>query len=196
MRELNSMPKWLLCRRFGKFEPRKPLIDGISTKTRNQIFYQRSRRFRDKRWSSPVEEILELEYLLTMSLQRWLWFTVNGFRGALDSVEKVQIKDAGKIRMITPAEVVGLNGCEHIESIDNRENGAQILLYRLFYSAFWSYAKVRSYRKLGTWNWEKNAIKVNNSLDYQTNIPGFAIGDVNTYPGKLNWFFVVSTKQL
>ena len=39
-------------------------------------------------------------------------------------------------------------------------------------------------------NWgldiEKNAIKVNNSLDYQTNIPGvFAIGDVNTYPGKL-----------
>ena len=39
-------------------------------------------------------------------------------------------------------------------------------------------------------NWgleiEKNAIKDNNSLDYQTNIPGiFAIGDVNTYPGKL-----------
>jgi thioredoxin reductase len=32
----------------------------------------------------------------------------------------------------------------------------------------------------------ENAIKVNNSLDYQTNIPGiFAIGDVNTYPGKL-----------
>ena len=28
--------------------------------------------------------------------------------------------------------------------------------------------------------------KVNNALDYQTNIPGiFAIGDVNTYPGKL-----------
>ena len=33
---------------------------------------------------------------------------------------------------------------------------------------------------------EKNSIKVNNSLDYQTNIPGiFAIGDINTYPGKL-----------
>ena len=31
-----------------------------------------------------------------------------------------------------------------------------------------------------------NAIKVDNSLDYQTNIPGiYAIGDVNTYPGKL-----------
>lgn len=39
-------------------------------------------------------------------------------------------------------------------------------------------------------NWgfeiEKNAIKVNNALDYSTNINGiFAIGDVNTYPGKL-----------
>ena len=33
---------------------------------------------------------------------------------------------------------------------------------------------------------EKNAIVVNNALDYSTNIPGiFAIGDVNTYPGKL-----------
>ena len=33
---------------------------------------------------------------------------------------------------------------------------------------------------------KKNAIKVNNSLDYQTNIKGvFAVGDVNTYPGKL-----------
>jgi len=35
-------------------------------------------------------------------------------------------------------------------------------------------------------NIENNAIKVNNSLDYQTNIDGiYAIGDVNTYPGKL-----------
>ncbi|MFZ0491543.1 MAG: ferredoxin--NADP(+) reductase, partial [Salegentibacter sp.] len=33
---------------------------------------------------------------------------------------------------------------------------------------------------------EKNAIKVNNAYDYETNIPGiYAIGDVNTYPGKL-----------
>ena len=45
--------------------------------------------------------------------------------------------------------------------------------------------------KLGTLsNWgleiENNFIKVNNSLDYQTNIPGvYAIGDINTYPGKL-----------
>ena len=39
-------------------------------------------------------------------------------------------------------------------------------------------------------NWglliEKNAIKVDNSTDYSTNRDGiYAIGDVNTYPGKL-----------
>ena len=33
---------------------------------------------------------------------------------------------------------------------------------------------------------EKNAIKVNNAKDYSTNIEGiYAIGDVNTYDGKL-----------
>ena len=32
----------------------------------------------------------------------------------------------------------------------------------------------------------KNAIKVDNTLNYQTNIPGvFAFGDVDTYPEKL-----------
>ena len=41
---------------------------------------------------------------------------------------------------------------------------------------------------IGDWGLEieRNAIKVNNAYDYQTNIPGvYAIGDVNTYPGKL-----------
>lgn len=41
---------------------------------------------------------------------------------------------------------------------------------------------------ISTWglNIEKNAIVVNNALDYQTNIDGiYAIGDINTYPGKL-----------
>ncbi len=33
---------------------------------------------------------------------------------------------------------------------------------------------------------EKNAIKVDNSTDFQTNIPGvYAVGDINTYPYKM-----------
>ena len=41
---------------------------------------------------------------------------------------------------------------------------------------------------ISNWNLdiEKNAIKVDHTMDYQTNISGvYAIGDVNTYPGKL-----------
>ena len=41
---------------------------------------------------------------------------------------------------------------------------------------------------IGSWGIEieKNAIKVNNATDYSTNVNGvYAIGDVNTYPGKL-----------
>jgi thioredoxin reductase (NADPH) len=77
------------------------------------------------------------------------------------------------------------NGAEHIESIVLNENEAEKQFLQTILFLFWSYAKARSNWKLGL-EIEKNAIKVDNSLDYQTNIPGiFAIGDVNTYPGKL-----------
>jgi thioredoxin reductase (NADPH) len=48
----------------------------------------------------------------------------NEFRGALDSVEKVQeLKNAGKINLITPAEVIGLKGDGHIEAITVDKEG-------------------------------------------------------------------------
>ena len=111
----------------------------------------------------------------------------NQFRGALDSVEKAkELKSLGKINIITPAEVVALNGNGHLKSLTIKrqeevfdfETDAFIPLFGLT-------------PKLGPIaNWglelEKNSIKVNNALDYQTSIPGvFAIGDVNTYPNKL-----------
>jgi thioredoxin reductase (NADPH) len=111
----------------------------------------------------------------------------NEFRGALDSVEKVQeLKLTGKIKLITPAEVVGFKGAERIESVDVEINGARMNIETDFFIPLFGLTP-----KLGPIaNWgleiEKNAIKVDNSLDYQTNIPGiYAIGDVNTYPGKL-----------
>ena len=41
---------------------------------------------------------------------------------------------------------------------------------------------------IANWNLDivKSAIKVDNTLDYQTNVEGiYAIGDINTYPGKI-----------
>ena len=177
---------------LGSFEPRKPLIDGIDFYENKGIkyFIKDPEEFRDKRVviAGGGDSALDWSIFLTdVASEVTLIHRRNEFRGALDSVEKVQeLKNAGKIRMITPAEVVGLNGAEHIESIDIEENGAHRKIETDYFIPL--FGLTPKLGPIGQWGLEieKNAIKVNNSLDYQTNIPGiFAIGDVNTYPGKL-----------
>ena len=112
----------------------------------------------------------------------------NEFRGALDSVDKVQeLKNAGKINMITPAEVKGILGDEKVTGVSIIKNGEEEIILEVdhFIPLFGLSPKLGPIANWGL-DIEKNAIKVNNALDYQTNIPGiYAIGDVNTYPGKL-----------
>lgn len=177
---------------LGSFEPRKPLIKDIEFYENKGIkyFIKNPEKFRDKKVviAGGGDSALDWSiFLSNIASEVTLIHRRNEFRGALDSVEKVQeLKNAGKIKLITPAEVVGLNGSEHIESIDIDENGAHRTIPTDYFIPLFGLTP-----KLGPIaNWgleiEKNAIKVNNALDYQTNIPGiFAIGDVNTYPGKL-----------
>ena len=180
---------------LGSFEPRKPLIHNISDFEDKGVAYmiKDPEVYRDKRVviAGGGDSALDWSiFLADVASEVTLIHRRNEFRGALDSVEKVQeLKDSGKINLITPAEVIGLVGdhalsgvvvkqSQHIEKEFVIECDSFIPLFGLS-------------PKLGPIaNWgleiEKNAIKVNNALDYQTNIPGiFAIGDVNTYPGKL-----------
>jgi len=114
----------------------------------------------------------------------------NEFRGALDSVEKVQqLKNQGRINLITPAEIVALKGEDKLEAVLIRKttNAAEDITLEInnFIPLFGLSPKLGPIADWGL-EIEKNAIKVDNTLDYQTNIPGiYAIGDVNTYPGKL-----------
>jgi thioredoxin reductase (NADPH) len=177
---------------LGSFEPRKPLIEDIEffEKKGVKYFIKNPEKFRNKRVviAGGGDSALDWSvFLSNVASEVTLIHRRNEFRGALDSVEKVQeLKNAGKIKLITPAEVVGLNGAEHLESIDIEENGAHRTIPTDYFIPLFGLTP-----KLGPIaNWgleiDKNAIKVNNALDYQTNIPGiFAIGDVNTYPGKL-----------
>jgi thioredoxin reductase (NADPH) len=177
---------------LGSFEPRKPLIDGINFYEDKGIkyFIKNPEKFRNKRVviAGGGDSALDWSiFLSNVASEVTLVHRRNEFRGALDSVDKVQeLKNAGKIKLITPAEVVGIKGAEHIESVDLDENGAHRSVPCDYFIPLFGLTP-----KLGPIaNWgleiEKNAIKVNNALDYQTNIPGvFAIGDVNTYPGKL-----------
>ena len=112
----------------------------------------------------------------------------NEFRGALDSVEKVQeLKNNGKIKLITPAEVKEIHGEDHVSAVTiaKGKDDSFVLETDHFIPLFGLSPKLGPIANWGL-EIEKNAIKVNNALDYQTNIPGiYAIGDVNTYPGKL-----------
>ena len=105
-------------------------------------------------------------------------------------MEKVQeLKNKGLVNLVTPAEVTSILGHNHVTGVTVKKSSDSDEEFNLmcdhFIPLFGLSPKLGPIANWGL-NIEKNAIKVNNSLDYQTNIPGvFAIGDVNTYPGKL-----------
>ena len=178
---------------LGSFEPRKPVLKDLDFYEQDRgvdYFIKDPEKYRNKKVviSGGGDSALDWSiFLANVASKVTLIHRRNEFRGALDSVEKVQeLKLTGKIKLITPAEVVGFKGAERIESVDVEINGARMNIETDFFIPLFGLTP-----KLGPIaNWgleiEKNAIKVDNSLDYQTNIPGiYAIGDVNTYPGKL-----------
>ncbi|WP_461532734.1 NAD(P)/FAD-dependent oxidoreductase [Sinomicrobium sp.] len=177
---------------LGSFEPRKPPIDNIDDYEEKGVnyFIKDPEIYRGKRVviAGGGDSALDWSiFLADVAAEVTLVHRRNEFRGALDSVEKVQeLKKLGKINLLTPAEVVGLHGSDKLETLSVTHNGELISLETDYFIPLFGLSP-----KLGPIaNWgleiEKNAIKVNNALDYETNIPGiFAIGDVNTYPGKL-----------
>jgi thioredoxin reductase (NADPH) len=177
---------------LGSFEPRKPPIASISNFEDKGVAYiiRDPEIYRDKDVviAGGGDSALDWSIFLTdVAASVALVHRRNEFRGALDSVEKVQeLKDVGKIELITPAEIVALAGTNKLEGVVIKKGEETIQKSCDSFIPLFGLAP-----KLGPiadWGLEieKNAIKVDNTLDYQTNIPGiYAIGDVNTYPGKL-----------
>ena len=177
---------------LGTFEPRKPPINNIDKYEGKGVSYiiKDPEYYRDKKvviaggGDSALDWTIFLE---NISSSVTLIHRRNEFRGALDSVDKVQeLKNEGRINLITQAEVTGFNGNNKLESVQITQKEISSNLECDYFIPLFGLTP-----KLGPIaNWgldiEKNAIKVDNTLDYQTNIPGiYAIGDVNTYPGKL-----------
>ncbi|MBY8962898.1 NAD(P)/FAD-dependent oxidoreductase [Flavobacterium sp. D11R37] len=177
---------------LGSFEPRKPLIDNIADYEEKGVeyFVKNPELFRDKRIviAGGGDSALDWSIFLSdVASEVTLVHRRNEFRGALDSVEKVQeLKKLGRINLITPAEVTAINGNGKVESLTiDVEGESQTIETEYFIPLFGLTPKLGPIADWGL-EIEKNAIKVNNALDYQTNIEGvYAIGDVNTYPGKL-----------
>ena len=178
---------------LGSFEPRKPQLDAIAFYEDKGVAYmiKDPEIYRHKKVviSGGGDSALDWSIFLSeVASEVTLIHRRNEFRGALDSVDKVQqLKDNGKINIITPAEVTALIGKNQLEAIEVTKSGEQPVRIETdcFMPLFGLSPKLGPIADWGL-EIEKNAIKVNNALDYQTNIPGvFAIGDVNTYPGKL-----------
>ena len=178
---------------LGSFEPRKPPISNIADFEDKGVEYiiKEPALYRNKRVviSGGGDSALDWAIFLSdIASEVTLIHRRNEFRGALDSVEKVQeLKNLGVIKLITPAEVTGIVGTDKVEGVSLIQNGEAPYTIQTdhFIPLFGLSPKLGPIANWGL-DIEKNAIKVNNALDYQTNIPGvYAIGDVNTYPGKL-----------
>ena len=178
---------------LGSFEPRKPQLDtieyyedkGVSYMIKDPEIYRGKKVIISGGGDSALDWSI---FLSEVANEVTLIHRRNEFRGALDSVDKVQeLKNKGKINIITPAEVTALIGKDQLEAIEVTKTGEPPVRIQAdhFIPLFGLSPKLGPIADWGL-EIEKNAIKVNNALDYQTNIPGvFAIGDVNTYPGKL-----------
>lgn len=191
----HNAPVVVIAGGLGSFEPRKPPIVNIAKYENKGVSYmvREPEDFRDKKIviAGGGDSALDWAiYLSEIASEVSLVHRRNEFRGALDSVEKVSdLAKEGKINLITDAEVVGLKGEGKLESVVIRHKGEaseeEIKETDHFIPLFGLSPKLGPIANWGL-EIEKNAIKVDNSYDYQTNIPGiYAIGDVNTYPGKL-----------
>ncbi len=189
---VHKAPVLAIAGGLGCFEPRKPPIDNIQDYEDNGVEYiiKNPELYRDKRvviagggdsaldWAIHLSDIAS-ELIMVHRRTR--------FRGAPDSVDKVKkLDEAGKIKLITEAQVTGLGGNGHLTEVEiqHKHEGAILQSTDHFIPLFGLSPKLGPIADWGL-NITKNAIEVD-TLDYSTNIPGiYAIGDINTYKGKL-----------
>ncbi|HPQ21681.1 MAG TPA: NAD(P)/FAD-dependent oxidoreductase [Saprospiraceae bacterium] len=176
---------------LGSFEPRKPPLENLEKYEGKGVDYivkdPEKYRDRDIVIAGGGDSALDWTiYLAEIAKSIKLIHRRSSFRGAIDSVEKVmELANSGKVDLITNAQVTAISGANSLESVTvETSNGIVDFNADYFIPLFGLTPKLGP---IGEWGLEieDNAIKVN-TYDYSTNIPGiYAIGDINTYPGKL-----------
>jgi thioredoxin reductase (NADPH) len=178
---------------LGSFEPRKPPLPNIESYENKGIDYiiKDPEKFRNKKVliAGGGDSALDWTIILAeIASETIMIHRRTSFRGAIDSVEKVmKLVESGKVKLITEAQAVDLKGNDSglshvVVEVDNQ--GKHDVEVDYFLPLFGLSPKLGP---IGDWGLEieSNAIKVD-TLDYSTNIDGiYAIGDVNTYEGKL-----------
>lgn len=190
----HEAPIIMIAGGLGVFEPRKPPIENLEQFEDKGVEYiiKDPEFYRGKRCviAGGGDSALDWSIYLAknnIASEVALVHRRSSFRGHLDSVQQVMdLAESGKIKLITEAEVVGINGDQKVENvvIKHQKDGEFDYPTDHFIPLF---GLKPSLGPIAEWGLEieKNAIKVD-TTDYSTNIPGiYAIGDVNTYEGKL-----------
>jgi thioredoxin reductase (NADPH) len=178
---------------LGVFEPRKPPIVNIAEFEGKGVDYmiKDPEKYRNKKvviagggdsaldWALFLKDVASEIILVHRSIE---------FRGHLDSVQKVMdLSINGQMKLMLNSEITHLEGSENLNKVGatiKGESEIQWVEADCFLPLFGLSPKLGPIADWGL-NINKIAIEVN-TIDYSTNIPGiYAIGDINTYPGKL-----------
>jgi thioredoxin reductase (NADPH) len=184
-------PVVMIAGGLGSFEPRKPLIENLSDYENKGVNYI----VKDPEQYEGQEIVISgggdsaLDWAVYFAERNGFVHLVHRsdrFRAHKDSVGKAyELEKAGKLKMYTFSEVKGLEGNQNLERVVIESKTEKTTINtKLWFPLFGLSPKLGP---IGDWGLEieKNAIVVD-TFDYQTNRPGiFAVGDVNTYPGKL-----------
>ena len=177
---------------LGCFEPRKPNIELLSKFEDNGVDYiiKNPDKYKNKKViiSGGGDSALDWAIYLSKGIAQEvsLVHRRETFRGHLDSVDQIQaLADSGKINLILNSEVIDLGGVKKLESVKIKSETNTFTKQADYWIPLFGLSP-----KLGPIaNWGLNLDKNNILVDtesYETNIKGiYAIGDINTYPGKL-----------
>jgi thioredoxin reductase (NADPH) len=177
---------------LGCFEPRKPEVDRLAEFEGKGVMYavRNPEAFRDREIviAGGGDSALDWTiFLANVAKKVTLVHRGDTFRGAPDAAEKVaELAKIGAIDLVLKSRVVALDGTGHLEqvSIIGADNQTRHLPADNFIPLFGLSPKLGPIENWGL-NIDKSAIEVN-TMDYSTNVDGiYAIGDINTYPGKL-----------
>jgi thioredoxin reductase (NADPH) len=177
---------------LGCFEPRKPEIMNLEQYEGKGVSYmiKDPETFRNKNIviAGGGDSALDWTiHLSSLAKHITLIHRNESFRGAPDSAEKVfSLAEAGKIDLLLSTNLQEVNGngvVKYVSCVDKEKQVRNIETDHLI-PLFGLSPKLGPIAEWGL-ALDKNAIQVN-TFDYSTNTAGiFAIGDINTYPGKL-----------
>lgn len=189
----HKAPVIVIAGGLGCFEPRKPPISNLSDFEDKGVEYiiKDPKIYKEKKViiSGGGDSALDWAIYLANDVAQevTLVHRRQSFRGHPDSVQKViDMSNDGRINLLTDSEIIGLNGNSFLESVTvkSKTQGEITKEADHWVPLFGLTPKLGPLADWGL-NLEKNAIEVD-TLDYSTNAPGiYAIGDINTYPGKL-----------